>query len=117
LINHALLDERVAETVKDLGKKEGGSHGLESDAKGRVYFTDYEHNAIRSMLPDGIIETIAHDPRMLWPDRLSRAKDGYLYFTANQIHRQAVHTGTKDLREKPYVVFRIKVDADPVSLK
>jgi len=117
LIDPALPDEKVAETIKDLGEKGGASDGLESDAKGRIYLTDYEHNAIRRMLPDGIIETIAHDPRMLWPDTLSLAKDGYLYFTANQIHRQAVHTGTKDLREKPYVVFRIKVDADPVSLK
>jgi len=54
---------------------------------------------------------------MLWPDTLSLAKDSYLYFTVNQIHRQAVHTGTKGLREKPYVVFRVKVDADPVALK
>ena len=90
LIDPALPDEKVAETIKNLGEKGGASDGLESDAKGRVYLTDSEHNAIRRMLPDGINEDIAHDPRMHWPDTLSLAKDGYLYFTANQIHRQAV---------------------------
>jgi len=68
-------------------------------------------------MPDGSIETIAHDPRMLWPDTLCVAYDGYLYFTVNQIERQAVHRAGKDMREKPYVLFRIKIDAEPVALK
>jgi len=117
LIDQSLPDGKVAETVKDHGCKGGASDGLESDAKGRVYLTDYEHNAIHRMLPDGTFETIAHDPRMLWPDTLSVAYDGYLYFTANQIERQAVHWEGKDTRQKPYTVFRIKIDAEPVALK
>lgn len=117
LVDPSMPDEKVAETVKDHGYKGGASDGLESDAKGRVYLSDYEHNAIHRMMPDGSIETIAHDPRMLWPDTLSLAYDGYLYFTANQIERQAVHWGGKDARQKPYTIFRIKVDAEPVALK
>lgn len=58
LVDPALADDKVAETVKDLGEKGGASDGLESDAQGRIYLTDYEHNAIRRMLPDGSIETI-----------------------------------------------------------
>ena len=116
LVDPSVADEKVAETVKDHGYKGGASDGLESDSEGRVYLSDYEHNAIHRMMPDGSIETIAHDPRMLWPDTLSLAYDGYLYFTANQIERQAVHWGGKDTREKPYTVFRIKVDAKPVAL-
>jgi sugar lactone lactonase YvrE len=117
LADPALTDEKVAETVRDHGDKGGASDGLESDAQGRVYLTDYEHNAIHRMTPDGIVETIAHDPRILWPDTLSLAYDGYLYFTANQIERQPPHQAGKDLRQKPYVVFRIKVDGQPVALK
>ena len=31
---------------------------------------------------------------MLWPDTMSLAGDGYLYFTANQLHRQpSYHNG------------------------
>ena len=124
LANPATLDAAVAATVIDYGDKGCASDGLESDADGWVYLTDIEHNSIHRMKPDpdqvksqASIETIAHDPRMLWPDTLSLAYDGYLYFTANQIQRQPVHTGGPDLRDKPYVVYRIKVNAKPVALK
>jgi hypothetical protein len=58
---------------------------------------------------------IAHD-RSLWPDTLSVARDGHLYFTANQLHRQARYHEGKDLRQRPYVLFRTKIDAGPVRL-
>lgn len=103
-------DADVAATVKDLGEKGGGSDGLESDAEGRVYLSDYEHNAIRRRTLAGEIETLAHDPRMLWPDTLSLAADGYLYFTANQVERQGVFHNGQDSRQKPYALFRLKVD-------
>ena len=67
-------------------------------------------------LPDGRYETLVHDPRVLWPDTLSVARDGHLYFTANQLHRQARYHEGKDLRQKPYVLFRVKIDAGPVRL-
>jgi hypothetical protein len=49
------------------------------------------------------------------PDTLSLAKDGYLYFTANQLHRQKQFHEGKDLRRKPYALFR--VDGGPVLLR
>ncbi len=57
-----------------------------------------------------------HDPRLLWPDTLSLATDGYLYVTANQLHRQADYQQGQDLRRKPYALFRIRIDAEPVLL-
>jgi sugar lactone lactonase YvrE len=59
---------------------------------------------------------VAHDQRLLWPDTLSLAVDGYLYVTANQLHRQARFHKGRDLRRKPYVLFRIRIDAQPVLL-
>jgi sugar lactone lactonase YvrE len=103
-------DAEVAATVKDLGEKGGASDGLESDAEGRVYLSDYEHDAIHRRDTTGEIETLVHDPRVLWPDTLSLAADGYLYFTANQIERGASFHDGHDLRQKPYVLFRVKVD-------
>jgi len=44
------------------------------------------------------------------------ARDGHLYFTANQLHRQARYHGGKDLRQKPYALFRVRIDAGPVRL-
>jgi len=110
-------EEQVAKTVINHGDKGGASDGLESDAENRIYVTNYEDNAILRRLPNGMYETVVHDPRVLWPDTLSLASNGYLYFTANQLHRQPNFHNGKDLRQKPYSVFRTKVDAKPVLLK
>jgi sugar lactone lactonase YvrE len=100
--------------VHDLGEKGGASDGLESDAQGRVYLSDYEHDGIHRRATNGAIETLVHDPRVLWPDTLSLAQDGYLYFTANQLHRQPQFHG-KDLRRKPYVLFKVKTDGTRIT--
>ncbi|WP_416414350.1 L-dopachrome tautomerase-related protein [Pantoea sp. App145] len=112
-----LRDENVSEVqlaaaVKDLGEK-GASDGLEADANGAVYASDYEHNGIRKRMADGSWQTIVHDPRVLWPDTLSIGPDGYLYFTANQVQRQPGFNNGKDMREKPYSLMRVKIDAPP----
>lgn len=117
LADRSLDDEAVAATVMDEGDKGGGADGLESDAEGRVYATNYEQNAILRRSPDGVWETVVHDPRLLWPDTLSLATDGYLYVTANQLHRQPDYQGGEDLRRKPYALFRVRIDAQPVLLR
>jgi sugar lactone lactonase YvrE len=123
LTDETLDDQDVASTVRDEGDKGGAADGLESDASGNIYATNYEHNSITRLnkrdIDDGAAkwETIAHDPRLLWPDTLSLAADGYLYVTANQLHRQARFHKGQDLRRKPYTLFRIHVDAKPVMLK
>jgi sugar lactone lactonase YvrE len=108
-------DVDVSATVKDLGEKGGAGDGLESDAQGGVYLTDYEHNAIRRWSSSVEVQTLVHDPRVLWPDTLSLASDGYLYFSANQVERQAVFHNGQDLRQKPYVLFRVKVDGSRIQ--
>ena len=40
-------EQQVAATVQDLGDRGFASDGLEGDAQGRVYLTDYEHNAVQ----------------------------------------------------------------------
>ncbi len=110
-------DGQVAATVRVLTGKMP-SDGLESDAAGRVYLTDPVTDSIHRFNPKtGLIETIAHDPRLLWPDTMSLADSGYLYVTANQLHRQPTMHHGQDLRQKPYQLFRIKVDALPVRLQ
>jgi sugar lactone lactonase YvrE len=112
----ALSDHDVASSVKDLGEK-GASDGLEADADGAVYAGDYERDSIRKLVAGGQWRTIAHDPRILWPDTMSIGPDGYLYFTANQLHRQPGFHGGKDMRKRPYTLFRIRVDASPAPTR
>jgi len=117
LADRSLVDEEVAATVIDEGDRGGASDGLESDAAGNIYSTNYEHNAILRRRQDKEWETLVHDPRLLWPDTLSVAADGYIYVTANQLHRQARYHNGRDLRRKPYTLFRTWIDAQPVLLR
>ncbi|GHF54028.1 sugar lactone lactonase YvrE [Deinococcus metalli] len=117
LADRALPDTEVSAAIRDEGDRGGASDGLESDAAGYIYSGNYEHNSILRRRDGEVWETVVHDPRLLWPDTLSVATDGYLYVTANQLHRQARYHGGQDLRRKPYSLFRIRIDARPVLLR
>jgi sugar lactone lactonase YvrE len=123
LSDTTVSDEDVAKTVVDYGDRGYASDGLESDAAGRLYLTDYEHNAVhrRTFGPGGPAdvtdEIIAHGPNLVWPDTLSLATDGFLYFTVNQLCRQKQYHEGVDLRQKPYLLLRLKTDSQPVQLK
>ena len=117
LRDRAKSDAQVEATVRLVTGKMPAD-GLESDASGNVYMTDPVTDSIHRWNPQtGLTETLAHDPRILWPDTMSLSDDGYLYFTANQLHRQPTMHNGQDLRVKPYSLFRIKLDVKPVRLK
>ena len=116
LRNGKAAESLVENSVIDHGEK-GMSDGLEADAQGRVYVTLVEQNAIARRLPNSLYETVVRDPRLLWPDTLSIANDGYLYVISNQLHRQKGYNYGKDLRAKPYSLFRVKVDGTPIIRK
>jgi sugar lactone lactonase YvrE len=136
LVNEQTPDADVQKTIVDHGDRGYASDGLACDSSGRLYLTDYEHNAIHRRPTDStgmvtsnregrangvgagrvVDEVIAQDSRMIWPDTMSVAADGYLYFTANQLDRQKQFNEGKDLRQKPYYLFRVKIDAMPVML-
>jgi hypothetical protein len=62
-----------------------------------------------------MFETVVSDSRLLWPASLSISSGGYLYVVANQFHRLPFfHGGGADQREKPYTLFRVKIDGSKV---
>jgi sugar lactone lactonase YvrE len=111
----AATDAQIAAAIQDLGPK-APSDGLSEDDKGNLYAGDYEHGSIRRFAA-GKWTTIAQDPKIKWPDTLSIGTDGYLYFTANQLYRQAPFHEGRDLRRQPYQLLRIRIGAGPVLLK
>jgi len=120
LSNPSASDADVARTVRDLGDKGFASDGLLCDDRGTLFLTDYEHNAIRIRNHDGSYGVLASDARMLWPDSMSIGvvaggdpAGEYLYFTTNQLERQKAFTGGEDRRQRPFVLFRAKVDGGP----
>ena len=110
-------EQAVSAAVQDLGDRGFASDGFEFDNQGRLYLTDYEHNAVHRRTPGGSYETLVTDPRMIWPDSMAVAADGYLYFTCNQLDRQPRFHDGKDLRKYPYVLFRTKIDGTPIGMK
>jgi sugar lactone lactonase YvrE len=109
-------DDEVGAQVVDEGDKGSAGDGLETDENGTIYATAGEQNAILRRRPDGVVETLVHDPRLLWPDTMSVAADGHLYVTANQLHRQSKYRAGSDDRRYPYALFRTRIDAGPVRL-
>ena len=79
-----------------------------------MYATDYEHARVLVGPPGGPYKTLAQVPRIYWMDTMSVADNGYLYFTANELQRQPSYHNGKDLRIKPYRLYRVKVGAKPV---
>jgi sugar lactone lactonase YvrE len=106
-------DNDVASTVNDLGDRGFASDGLLCDASGKLYLSDYEHNAVRTRDANGSYGVLVSDARLIWPDSMAIGGDGYLYVTANQLNRQPRFHRGMDLRKQPYVLFRVKVDAQP----
>ena len=116
LRDQSILDSDLGSYVKYLGEK-GASDGMITDAKGTVYAGDYENNSIRKISPDGVMTTILHSPYLLWPDTFTIGYDKYLYVIVNQLHRQARYHYGKDLREKPYSLFRVYIGELPAKTK
>lgn len=109
LADFTISDAAVNDTVRDLGEREFASDGLEMDQTGALYLTDYEHNAVWRRDLDGSMRMVTADPRLIWPDTLSVAPDGYMYVTSSQLNRQAAYNSGDDLRDPPYAVFRMKL--------
>jgi sugar lactone lactonase YvrE len=109
-------DDEVAATVEDHGEK-GAADGLESDADGRIYASNYEQGAILVREPGGEWQALVHRADLVFVDTLSVAADGHVYYTVNQVHRQPAFQGGTDLRERPYALMRTPVEGGPVRLR
>ncbi|HEX8914688.1 MAG TPA: L-dopachrome tautomerase-related protein [Humisphaera sp.] len=107
-------DADVAATIRS-EKRTFASDGLDADAQGRVYLTDWEHNAVVVRNPDGQFRTLVHDERLWWPDSLSIGADGYLYVSATQLHRQRKYHNGEDRRQRPFTFYKVKAGATPVT--
>ncbi|WP_279482490.1 L-dopachrome tautomerase-related protein [Aureimonas sp. SK2] len=112
LLDPALSDADVAAGVEDLGEK-GMTGGLGADAEDRVYLTLQEQNAVGRRLPDGTVEVLASDPRLIWADTIVITQDQWLYVSAAQVNRRPEYNGGTDLQKPPYAILRIRIDAGP----
>ncbi|MCC7408508.1 MAG: SMP-30/gluconolactonase/LRE family protein [Phycisphaeraceae bacterium] len=81
----SLSPQDLAAQVKNLGPSPA-SDGLVMDAKGNLYHTALEWDAIVRRDPQGQMSILVRDPRLVWPDTFALGPNGEIYFTASQIH-------------------------------
>ncbi|WP_243836166.1 major royal jelly family protein [Sphingobacterium paludis] len=94
--------------VEDMGTT-SITHGLLADESGNIYLTSSLDYSIKRWSPDGKIETIVQDSRLIWPDSLGIGSDGYLYFSCAQVNRLPQWNGGEDKTSFPYEVYRVKI--------
>jgi len=85
------------------------THGLECDAKGNIYFGHSPGHSIKYVSPDGKVNTLVKDNRIIWPDSFGVGSNGYLYFSCAQLNRTPKYNNGSDRVQYPYKVFRVKM--------
>lgn len=108
LSDFTLKDAQLAAQIRDEGEKVM-TDGMDMDRQGRIYLTDAEHHQILRRWPDGRLEVVLRDPRLVWPDGIF-VTDHYVYVTLGQWDR----LGKKfDTRRPPYLLVRASIDTVP----
>jgi sugar lactone lactonase YvrE len=100
-------DAVLARGVVDHGEKVM-TDGLATDELDRIYLTAGEHDAIMRRYPDGHMDVVVRDPRIIWPDAVFVTAT-HVYCTLGQWNRLPGFNGGKDLREPPYLLIRAPI--------
>lgn len=108
LADAALADKSLQGYVEDLGET-AITHGLVADREGNIYLTSSLDYSIKRLTPQGKIELVVQDSRLIWPDSLGVGSDGYLYFSCAQVNRLPQWHGGEDKTSFPYEIYRVKV--------
>ena len=116
LSNPAVDDGKLASEVTEVGDVGMGGH-FALDASGGLFFLNIEQNAIFRRAADGRTEAVVVDPRLMWPDTLAIGTDRYLYVTTSQHDRRPEFHGGKELRQRPYGLYRVFVSSGPATAR
>lgn len=114
LLRDGADDTAIASAIAKAGPKPV-SDGASTDADGNHYFTDLGHNAIRVLHPDGRLETLVQDERLMWPDALSFGEPGWLYIAVNQLHRAPMLNGGVEGARLPFRIMRVYTGTEGIA--
>ena len=108
----ALRDESLSEAalggkVEDLGHF-CSTDGMVFDKDGNLYLGDAPNYRMVRIDKNLKMTTLIKDNRLIWPDTYF-IRDGYLYITCSQIHKQPEYNEGNNKRTTPYAVYRMKL--------
>jgi len=106
LIDEDLTPNQLGARVERFADKPV-SDGISIDARGHVYVTDVNNNAMGVSKPDGSYTRLFRDDKLFsWPDAISAGNRNDFYMVTNQLHRTAVLNAGEDITEAPFHVIR-----------
>ena len=108
LADFSLDDQQLATQIKDEGEKVMVD-GMDMDAQGRLYMTDAEHHQVLRRWPDGRLDVVLRDPRLVWPDGVFVTADS-VYVTLGQWSRMGKGF---DTRQPPYLLVKAPINPTP----
>jgi sugar lactone lactonase YvrE len=108
LANFDIDDRQLAAEVRDEGEKVMVD-GMDMDRQGRLYMTDAEHHQVLRRWPDGHLDVVLRDPRLVWPDGIFVSADS-VYVTLGQWNRLGK---TADSRQPPYLLVKAPLEPAP----
>ena len=114
LLREGAEDLAIAAGIERAGPKPV-SDGASTDIPGNHYFTDLANNAITVLRPDGSLETLVADERLLWPDALSFGEPGWLYIAVNQLHLAPALNGGVEGGGPPYRIMRVYTGTEGIA--
>lgn len=108
LLDTTLTGQQLAGKVEDLGNI-ANTDGMIFDQKGNLYFGDPTTYSMIQVTPDLKPHVWIASKDLIWPDTYSVSKDGYIYITTSQIHKQPEYNEGVNKRTSPYMVYKAKL--------
>lgn len=108
LLDSTLTGQQLAGMVEDLGEV-AHTDGMEFDKKGNLYMGDPVTYELVRVTADHKPRSWIKSADLIWPDTYSVSKDGYIYVTTSQIHKQPAYNEGVNKRTQPFQVYKIKL--------
>lgn len=112
-LDYLTIDDVERDKHVRLFANTGTAGGTAIDAKGNVYVSDTQHDAVLKVTPDGKVTTLVKDPRLVWVDAMWITADGRLWMPAAQIDRTPNFNGGKTDVQYPMTVFTVDIGNGP----
>jgi sugar lactone lactonase YvrE len=108
LRSDSLSAAALGDKVEDLGHFTT-TDGMIFDKQGNLYLGDLQRYRIVKIDPTLEMTTLVRDSLLIWPDSYHISKDGYLYISCSQIHKQPEYNNGINKRTSPYTIYRYKL--------